>query len=119
MSPLYEVFQHSSTPTSPLSLTHTHTQHNTQGCLIAQSYGQRCQCNDTLCRSNSTDRCCDWVEQPIDMNPASLDDPAGTPLGYLQEGLPGGESTDPLPCVTFTFPNGAGIRYLTVPVRVL
>lgn len=94
-------------------------------CLFGQSRAQ-CACNDTACRNQAmennptTQMCCRWVEQPNDTNPNSLNDPNGTPLGFLLDQYRGTDSNLPDLCVRVNFPTPLkNIRYIVVSVSLV
>ena len=91
-------------------------------CLFGQGSAQ-CACNDTACRNRAMENspnqqmCCRWVDQFNDMNPNSLNDPNGTPLGFLLDQYRGTDSNLPDLCVRVFFPTPLrNIRYIVVSV---
>ena len=93
-------------------------------CCLRQGSAQLCACNDTACQSqtmqnNPTQQqtCCQWVPQPIDTDPQSLNDPNGTPLGFLLAEYRGTDSNLPDYCVRFDYPTPLrNFRYVVVSV---
>ena len=91
-------------------------------CWFGQGSAQ-CACNDTACRNTAMQNnpnqqmCCRWVDQFNDMNPNSLNDPNGTPLGFLLDQYRGTDSNLPDLCVQVNFPTPLrNIRYVVVAV---
>lgn len=92
-------------------------------CWFGQGSAQ-CACNDTACRNTAMQNnpnqqmCCRWVDQVNDMNPNSLNDPNGTPLGFLLDQYRGTDSNLPDLCVQVNFPTPLkNIRYVVVAVE--
>ena len=95
----------------------THT-----ACWFGQSSAQ-CMCNDTACvyqvvnENPNTQMCCEWVPQPSDTDPESLNDPRGTPLGFALLEYRGTDSNLPDLCVRVNFPSPLrNIRYVVAAV---
>ena len=100
---------------------HIHT-----ACWFGQSSAQSCACNDTACRNramqnNPTQQmCCQWVDQVNNMDPQSLNDPRGTPLGFLQIEYRGTDSNLPDLCIRVNYPQPLrNIRYVVVSVSLV
>ncbi len=94
-------------------------------CWFGQSSAQ-CACNDTGCvntaiqnNPNAQSVCCNWVAQPIDTNPQSLNDADGTPLGFSLLEYRGTDSNLPNLCVRVSFPTPLrNIRYVVAAVSL-
>ena len=103
--------------------THTHTHTCThKACWFGQSSAQ-CMCNDTACVNQAANdnpnsqMCCEWVPQPSDTDPESLNDPRATPLGFALLEYRGTDSNLPDLCVQVNFPQPRrNIRYVVAAV---
>ena len=80
-------------------------------------------CNDTACvnqvvnENPNTQMCCEWVPQPSDTDPESLNDPRGTPLGFALLEYRGTDSNLPDLCVRVNFPSPLrNIQYVVAAV---
>lgn len=61
--------------------------------------------------------CCQWVPQPNDTDPESLDDPRGTPLGFMLLEYRGTDFNRPDLCVHIDYPTPLrNIRYVVASV---
>ena len=78
---------------------------------------------NTAIRNNPTAQsiCCNWVTQPVDTNPESLNDPDGTPLGFSLLEYRGTDSNQPNLCVQVSYPTplpAGTIRYVVAAVSL-
>ena len=68
--------------------------------------------------NSMTQECCQWVPQFDDMNPQSLNEADGTPLGFIGLQYRGTDSNLPVVCVSVDFeePEMSNIHYVVAAV---